>query len=150
MGEAVTSEMEHALRSASDKILATIDELQRLEAEKRELPPGSERFNTLAIEVERLAGSIFTQSHVQEQLAERSQEVSEQTGAVIAPIDEIAATREIPVILAEWREAERKLAEANADSAEHALAAADVRRLRDEYQRAHAAQAEAAKADLSS
>ena len=41
-----------------------------------------------------------------------------------------------------WRDAERRIASTSRDSAEHALAAADAQRLRDEYHRAHKKQTE--------
>jgi hypothetical protein len=46
----------------------------------------------------------------------------------------------VSLILPEWREAERRLGSSAMDSAEHAKAAADVRRLRDEYHRAYKSQ----------
>lgn len=146
----MTSEMEHALRSTSDQILATLEQLEKLEAEKRELEPGSDRFRALAVEIERLAAVIFAQSHVEQQLAERSREVTLATGTVLTPIEDMVPTREIPTILGEWRAAERALASSDPDTAEHALAAADVRRLRDEYQRAHEAQSDSQKLDSGS
>jgi hypothetical protein len=48
--------------------------------------------------------------------------------------------RELQSILAEWRAAERRLAEAPFGSAEHASATADAARLRERYQRAYAAE----------
>lgn len=132
-------EIESELRVASDRILSTLEQLDTLETEKRTLKPDSERFQTLAREVERLAAEIFAQSHAQQRLGEKAQTASAETGANIAAIDNSSAARELPVILTEWRDAERRLQMAGADSAERALAVADVDRLRLEYQRAYSA-----------
>ena len=137
---AVTAEIEHELRSTSDTLLATLEQLEQLETEKRTLPPDSDRFQKLAREIERLAAVIFAESHDQQQLGERSQELSQRQGVELDTIDEIASTRDVSVILGEWRAAERALASADADTSERAQAAADVKRLRDEYQRAYSAQ----------
>jgi hypothetical protein len=59
-------------------------------------------------------------------------------GAPGAPKHSIATTpREIHTILAEWRDAERRAAEAPPGSAEAKTAEAEVDRLRDEYRQAH-------------
>ena len=132
-------EIEAELRVASDRILSTLEQLDTLESEKRTLKPESEHFQTLAKEIERLAAVIYAQSHTQQKLGERAQAAAARTGADIAPIDDASVVRELPVILAEWREAERRLAQAAPDSADRALASADVGRLREEYQRAYRA-----------
>jgi hypothetical protein len=46
--------------------------------------------------------------------------------------------RELQSILAEWRAAERRMAETPPGSAEHARAAVEVAQLRERYQRAYA------------
>ena len=48
--------------------------------------------------------------------------------------------RDVSLILSEWRDAERRLSATAVDTAEHAKAAGDVRRLREEYHRAYQAQ----------
>ena len=58
----------------------------------------------------------------------------------MTPIDEVTSTRDVSLILGEWREAERRLSVTAMDSADHAKAAADVRRLRDEYHRVYQSQ----------
>jgi hypothetical protein len=45
--------------------------------------------------------------------------------------------RKLQEILAAWRDAERKLAQAEPGSAEHARATAEVDHLREQYQRAY-------------
>jgi len=132
-------ELETDLRTASDRILRTLDQLEVLENEKRTLKPGSERFNKLADEVQRLAADVFAQTHAQQQLGEMAQVVTERTGVSLPPIESSEALRDLPLVLADWRDAERRLLNADPDSAEHAQAAADVSRLRDEYHRTYAA-----------
>jgi len=132
-------EVESELRVASDRILKSLEQLDSLENEKRTLKPDSARFQTLAKEIERLAADIFAQSHAQQRLGERAKVEAATTGETPASINETEKMRDISVILAEWRDAERRLTSAAADSAEHALAVADVARLRDEYQAAYSA-----------
>lgn len=145
-GRAVTAELEGAhleiesdLRVASDRILRSLEQLDVLESEKRTLKPDSPRFQTLAKEIERLAADIFAQSHAQQNLGERAREQTARTGIELPPIVESQVHRDLSAILAEWRDAERRLQTASVDSAERALAVADVDRLREEYQAAYSA-----------
>ena len=68
-------------------------------------------------------------------------------GADLPSIDDSIAARDLSVILAEWRDAERRLQLAAPDSAEHSIASGDSRRLREEYQRAYTASQRDRKAD---
>jgi len=136
----VTAEIEHELRSTSDTLLATLEQLEQLETEKRTLPPDSERFQKLAREIERLAAVVFAESHDQQQLGKRSQELSQRQGVALGAIDDMTPTRDVSVILGEWRAAERAFSTAEQDTSERAQAAADIKRLREEYQRAYSAQ----------
>ncbi|MEO6349941.1 MAG: hypothetical protein ABIP53_04745 [Candidatus Limnocylindrales bacterium] len=120
----------------SDEMMRTLEQLQRLENQKRAASPGTVSFVRLATEIEKLAAMVFAQTSTQQSLAEESHEASK-NGIHIAPINETDATREVSVVLAEWRDAERQLAASAIDTADHAKAAADIRRLRDEYHRAH-------------
>jgi hypothetical protein len=140
-------EVESDLRVASDRILSSLDQLNALETEKRNLKPDSARFQTLAKEIERLAAEIFAQSHAQQRLGERAQEVAARTGAEPATINETQKARDISVILSEWRDAERRLQLAETDTAERALASADAARLREEYKAAYSAGLDAKRAD---
>ncbi len=133
-------DLQHNLRNVSDEMLRTLEQLQNLENEKRSEQPGTPRFARLASEIEKLAALVFSQTSTQQSLAEKSHAAAER-GVELAPIDEIPALRDVSVILSEWRDAERRLAATAIDSAEHAKAAGDVRRLRDEYHRAYKAQA---------
>jgi hypothetical protein len=134
-------DLEQQLRSASDETMRTLEQLEQLESEKRTLTPGTPRFVRLANEIERLAAIVFSQTSTQMSLAQQSH-AAKQQGVKLPPIDEMSAARDVSLILADWRDAERRLAATSIDSAEHALAAGDVRRLRDEYHRAHRQQTE--------
>jgi cell division protein FtsB len=137
----VAVEIEANLRVASDRLLRTLDQLATLENEKRTLEPSSARFQTLAKEIERLSSEIFAQSHAQQQLGQRARDVQRTQGVELPPINEATQTRDLSVILTEWRDAERRLSLAEADSAEHSVAAADAARLREEYQSVFSASA---------
>ncbi len=120
-------------------MLRTLEQLQRLENEKREESPGTQRFVRLASEIEKLAAMMFAQTNTQHSLAVESKAVAAQ-GAEITPIAEVMPSRDVQVILSEWRDGERRLASTALDTVEHAKAAADVRRLRDEYHLAYKSQ----------
>ena len=124
----------------SDDMLSTLDQLQTLETEKRSEQPGTARFVKLAKEIEKLAAVVFAQTATEQSLAEQTHMAAQQ-GAEMTPIEDVTAAREVSAILSDWRDAERRLASTVTDSAEHAKAIADVRRLRDEYHRAYRAQA---------
>ena len=126
-------EIDEQLRSTSDRMLETLEQLHLLETEKRTLAPGSRRFQNLAREVERLADSMV--AHVEKQ-TELGNEGAE-SGATLPSID--ARPRDVTTILGEWRDAERRATAALPQSADEAAAQADVDRLRAEYQRAHRA-----------
>ncbi len=132
-------ELQTDLRITSDRMLQTLEQLEALENEKRTLTPGSPRFQKLAVEVERLAAAVFAQTHAQEQLGEKALAMRQQTGAELTPIEESAATRDLALVLADWRDAERRLGATAPDTAEHAQATADVGRLREEYHRTYRA-----------
>lgn len=132
-------DLEQDLRTVSDDMLRTLEQLQILETQKRAEQPGTPRFVKLSKEIENLAAVVFRQTAAQQSLAEATHAAARQ-GADIAPIDEVTAARDVSIVLAEWREAERRLVASALDSAEHAKAAADVRRLREEYHRAYGSQ----------
>jgi hypothetical protein len=117
--------------------MRTLERLQELETEKRAIDPGTPTFRKLAREVERLAASVFAHSHVQQQLAEETVTLREEAGVSLSPIDQVAPSREIQEILAEWRDAERRTIEATVGSTERAQAEADANRLRAEYRRTY-------------
>jgi hypothetical protein len=133
------TEIEQDLRAASDRLLQTLDQLEELEIKKRSLEPNSAEFGQLSAEIERLAAAVFAHTHAQRTLGEKTEVIAKRTGADVQPIDETAPTRELSVILAEWRAAERRLGEFQPDSAEHGKAKAELERLRAEYHAAYAA-----------
>lgn len=127
-----------ALRSESDALLTDLELLQSLEEEKRQLVPGEDRSVMLASQIEELARRVIERSARQRALTEHARHLAEQASPA-APQTPIAAElpRELPVILAEWREAERRASAAGPDTLEEAEAQADISRLREEYRRAH-------------
>jgi hypothetical protein len=130
--------LEQELRATSDSLLRALDRMNELEAEKRTVPTGSEKFVALAREVERLAVEVLRHTQNQSTLAETTEERADAGGGLGRPIATIsAAPRDMPTILNEWRDAERALAAADPSSQEAAISAADVRRLRAEYRLAH-------------
>jgi hypothetical protein len=128
-----------ALRETSDALLRDLDVLSTIEEEKRSLEPGDPRLVQLAARIEVIAQRVLVGSVRQRQLTEVvvSQVESASPEAPKTPIEEIP--RPIQAILAEWRDAERRVAAAAPGSAEAAEAEALVSRLRNEYRRAHEA-----------
>jgi hypothetical protein len=131
------SETASALRATSDALVDDLERLALLERAKREMSPEDVRLVEIAAEVEQLALRVLGQSVRQRELTEDARELAE-ADAPDAPSRPIAATpREIHLILAEWREAERKAVEADSGSAAALAAKSDVDRLRAEYRQAH-------------
>jgi hypothetical protein len=126
--------MGNALRAASDALLRDLSELHALEQEKRRIDPDSPRLVRLAEEIEALAVRVMGSSTRQRQRAEAIVGV----GGPDAPDQSIVETpREIHVILAEWRDTERQLADAAPDSPDADIAERRIESLRREYRRAH-------------
>lgn len=124
------------LRNTSDALLERLDRLYELEKRKRELLPDDPEFVRLAREIEDVATEALAQTTDQVTLAKRVAHIAKQGDSVVADL----AIRDIPpgprdatLILAEWRAAERRLADAPTDSDEEERARADVERLRHEY-----------------
>ena len=118
------------LRVTSDSFLARVERLQALEEQKRELPPAESAH--LAREVEELTREVLEWAERQTELAQKAAETSTERRpiAVVPP-------RPLHPVLAEWRAAERRLAEETPGTAAFESARADVDRLRDEYARAY-------------
>jgi hypothetical protein len=131
------------LHEVSDALLANLDRLRALELEKRSLPVGSPRIVELAKEIEELAVLVLGTSDTQVDLAKAA--VREARAGELDPnvtIDELsAAPRALHVVLAEWRDAERRLGEVANDSPEALRLRGDIEVLRAEYRRAHEAAA---------
>jgi hypothetical protein len=124
------------LRSTSDALLEDLAVLAGLEREKRSLNPDSPRLVSLAEEIEQLAARVLGQSKRQRSLSEVVNDHAQATGAARPPSIE-DTPREIHLILADWRDAERRASDAPAGSAEAGAAEAEVDRLREEYRAAH-------------
>ena len=126
-----------ALRVTSDALIRDLEVLSTLEEEKRSISPGDPRLVDLAERIESIAGRILGQSVRQRELSEQIDEMSS-AGAATVPDATIEETpRTIALILAEWRDAERRLAATEADSAEAKEARILVDSLRAEYGKAH-------------
>jgi hypothetical protein len=131
------SETGSALRATSDELIQDLERLASLEREKRQMTPDDPRMVAVASEVEALALRVLGRSVRQRQLTEDARDDA-QAGGTAAPQRSIAATpREIHMILAEWRDAERRASEAPTGSAEAKAAEAEIDHLRDEYRQAH-------------
>ena len=129
-------DLEQDLRYTSDEMLRMLERLRALEMRKRKMTPGTDEFKKLAEEVERLANSVFDHSRDQDRIAADAVELRRHNVIESPPIDEIPPVRELHLILAEWRDAERRAAEAVPGSAQASDAEGDVQRLRLEYRRA--------------
>ena len=131
------SETASALRATSDALIRDLERLAALERAKREMQPEDTRLVEIAAEVESLALRVLGESVRQRELTEDVRELLE-ADPPGTPNRAIAATpREIHTILAEWREAERKAAEAKPGSSGERVARATIDRLRAEYRDAH-------------
>lgn len=119
------------LRATSDKLVRDLAALSALEEEKRTLPLDDPRLLEIAEQVQVIAGRVLAGSERQTALAK---EVAD-TPAGGSSID--AVLRAPAAILAEWREAERRLADVPEGSAEAAEIRILADRLRDEYGEAY-------------
>jgi hypothetical protein len=129
----------NALRATSDALLRDLDVLVTIEEEKRTLEPGDPRLVELAARVEEVAQRVLAGTGRQHDL---TREVNAQVaaGSPDAPSATIDDTpRSVQAVLADWREAERRAADAAPGSAERLEADALIERLREEYRRAHEA-----------
>jgi hypothetical protein len=128
-----------ALRSTSDALLRDLEVLGTLEEEKRTIAPGDPRLVDLASQIADIAQRVLARTVRQRHL---SQTVSAEALAGDRAMPSIDATPRHPSeVLAEWRDAERRLVAADPDSAEWTEADALVEHLREEYWRASQAPA---------
>jgi hypothetical protein len=124
-----------ALRATSDALLRDLEVLGAIEEEKRTIPAGDPRLVELAARIEQIAHRLLGHSTDQRELSEAAhEEVS--AGAVDAAVAIEETPRPMAAILADWREAERRSAAMEADTADAIEAAALVDALRQEYRRA--------------
>ena len=126
-------EEEQELRLASDNFLARVERLHALEERKRELP--ATETAELAREVEALTEEILGWAQRQTEMAQAVADGNSDAGPIST-----TPPRALNVVLAEWREAERRLEREQPSTAAWESATADVDRLRDEYARAYHAQ----------
>src|SRR5262249_5051677 len=127
----------HALRETSDALMRDLEVLATLEQEKRGLAPGDPRLVELAGKIEEVAKRVLSSSVRQHHLTQ-SGNAPIAAGAGAAHGATIEDTpRAAAEILAEWRDAERRVAAAEPGSAEQAEARALTDALREEYQRAY-------------
>jgi len=128
-------ETAEALRATSDALLRDLEVLGAIEEEKRTIPAGDPRLIELAARIEQIAQRLLGWTTEQRQLSEAAhEEVS--AGAVDAAVAIEETPRPMAAILADWREAERRAAALEPDSADATEAAALVDALRKEYRRA--------------
>jgi hypothetical protein len=113
--------------------MSDLDALQELELAKRSIEPGDPQLVRVASQIEQLASRVLGASVEQLHLTERVHTLVElgSPQAPDVPIEDIK--REMRVILADWRDAERRASLAKRDSPEALAAAADIERLRGEY-----------------
>jgi hypothetical protein len=125
-----------ALRTTSDALMSDLDALQQLEQAKRSIEPGDPRLVRVAARIEQLASRVLGASVEQLDLSERVHTLVEvgSPQAPDVPIEDMK--REMRVILADWRDAERRASLATPGSPEALTAAADINRLRGEYREA--------------
>ena len=124
-----------ALRTTSDALLRDLEVLGAIEEEKRSIPAGDPRLVELAARVEQIAQRLLGWTSNQRELAEVAHE-EVATGAVDAAVAIEETPRPMAAILADWREAERRAAAVEPDTADATEAAALVEALRREYRRA--------------
>jgi hypothetical protein len=130
-------ETSQALRETSDALLRDLEVLAAMEDEKRQLAPGDPRLVELAGRIQEIAERVLAGTVRQHQLTQVAN-VQVDIGAPGAPGQPIADTpRPLPAVLAEWREAERRLSVAEPGSGEEAEARALTDALRDEYRRTY-------------
>jgi hypothetical protein len=130
--------LERDLRATSNAFLHELGRLHDLEVKKRQIEPGTEEFSAIAREVETLANELMNVSAQQTELALKA-EVHGPDGdgtLDLSPIESVAPIRQVHEVLADWRDAERRLQDAEQASPDFISIRAEVVRLREEYRRA--------------
>ncbi len=123
-----------ALRATSDALLADLDVLATLEEQKRSIPADDPRLVEVASRIEEIARRVLGHTVRQRTLTQLVNAEAQDPGTATPTIDE--TPRAIATVIAEWREAERRLAATDDGSVDAAEAEALVARLREEYRRA--------------
>jgi hypothetical protein len=116
--------------------MSDLDALQQLEQAKRSIEPGDPQLVRLAARIEQLASRVLGASVEQLDLTKQVRTLVElgSPQAPDVPIEDMK--REVRVILAEWRDAERRAGLAQPGTPDALAAAADIKRLRAEYREA--------------
>lgn len=125
-----------SLRNTSDALLADLEVLIALEEEKRGMEPGDDRLVELAERIDELAGRVLAGTTRQVELVTRT-EAAVAAGSERPPSIADTPPRSTAAILADWRAAERRIAEAAPGSPDALEASARIDALRDEYGRAY-------------
>lgn len=127
------TETDGAARATSDELIAALLDLQETETKKRAVPTDSAEFVRLAIVADEAGKMVARWTAAQLEAASQAARLVRQGVMTGTPIEQVPP-RPLAKILAQWREAEHRLAAAQPGSSEGQVAAADVRRFQDEYQ----------------
>jgi hypothetical protein len=129
--------LESDLRTTSDNLLENLNRLAEFESAKRDSVPGSPEFVELSRKVEAMAAQILGFSRRQTELAAATEVIVDKgiAGVPSTPIAEIPPARDANLVLAEWRDAERRLADLDRGSPEAGRLREQIDDLRDEYAR---------------
>jgi hypothetical protein len=129
--------LESELRSTSDNLLAELNRLADLESAKRDAIPGTPEFVELSRKVEDLAAAILGYSKRQVDLAAATEVLADKAASSrpSTPIAAIDPARDPSFVLAEWRDAERRLAELEPGSPGADRLREQIDDLREEYGR---------------
>ena len=122
-------EIEQHLRAASDAILLLLTEIGQLEQQKRNIPPGEDRFDEVARSVRALAQSLATFTEHQESWAG----IATADRHDLATIEQSANAESLAAILERWRAVERQLDGLQPGTPEAIRLSAEFERIRAEY-----------------
>jgi hypothetical protein len=128
-----------ALRHTSDELIRDLEALSTLEEEKRRIAPDDARVVDLATRIESIATRVLVASGRQRELTEEMHRLADEGSPAEVPESIEATSRPISAILADWRDAERRLRGTKAGSAEEREVEVLVEQLREEYRAAHEA-----------
>ena len=128
-----------ALRDTSDELIRDLEALATLEEEKRRINADDTRVVDLATQIETIAMRVLVASGRQRELTEQIHRMTDEASPA-DPAPSIEATpRPISAILADWRDAERRLEGTESGSAAEREVEILVEQLREEYRAAHEA-----------
>ncbi len=125
------SEIQGALRAASDGLLIAIREVDAREKLKRGVLPGSPDFGPLARAVTIAAEAVLALAQQEEARADETS--GKPRGASLPTIEESPPSSDLAGILADWRAVERHLGAVDQGSPEAAQLMKEFERHRDRY-----------------